>query len=176
MTKSYYKLSQVFGGLIEFNFKLHRLFQTATNFILKCGCYRKVVTIQGYTLESFFIAEIFSRTSIMKSYIIKIFEEMVNEFQPLNIFAESFTTDVWQGPKYTRSICFCKDCCPKRSRKIDHFSSCNFIKKETLAQVLSCELCEIFKNTFFYGTPLDDCFCIFWTLNDVQFTFSSQGG
>ena len=27
--------------------------------------------------------------------------------------------------------------------------ACNFIKKETLAQVLSCEFCEIFKNTFF---------------------------
>ena len=26
---------------------------------------------------------------------------------------------------------------------------CNFIKKETLAQVLSCEFCESFKNTFF---------------------------
>ena len=25
----------------------------------------------------------------------------------------------------------------------------NFIKKETLAQVFSCEFCEIFKNTFF---------------------------
>ena len=25
----------------------------------------------------------------------------------------------------------------------------NFIKKETLAQVFSCELCEIFKKTFF---------------------------
>ena len=27
--------------------------------------------------------------------------------------------------------------------------ACNFIKKETLAQVFSCEFCEIFKNTFF---------------------------
>ena len=27
--------------------------------------------------------------------------------------------------------------------------SCNFIKKETLSQVFSCEFCEIFKNTFF---------------------------
>ena len=27
--------------------------------------------------------------------------------------------------------------------------ACNFIKKETLAQVLSCELCEISKNTIF---------------------------
>ena len=32
--------------------------------------------------------------------------------------------------------------------------ACNFIKKETLAQVFSCEFCEIFKNTFFHGTPL----------------------
>ena len=33
-------------------------------------------------------------------------------------------------------------------------AACNFIKKETLAQVFSCEFCEISKNTFFYRTPL----------------------
>ena len=38
--------------------------------------------------------------------------------------------------------------------------ACNFIKKETLAQVFSGEFCEISKNTFFYKAPLDDCF---WT-------------
>ena len=27
--------------------------------------------------------------------------------------------------------------------------ACNFIKKDALAQVLSCEFCETFKNTFF---------------------------
>ena len=27
--------------------------------------------------------------------------------------------------------------------------ACKFIKKETLEQVFSCELCEIFKNAFF---------------------------
>ena len=32
-------------------------------------------------------------------------------------------------------------------------SDCNFIKKETLAQVFSCEFCEISKNTFSYRTP-----------------------
>ena len=32
--------------------------------------------------------------------------------------------------------------------------ACNLIKKETLAQVFSCEFCEISKNTFFYRTPL----------------------
>ena len=31
---------------------------------------------------------------------------------------------------------------------------CNFIKKETLARVFSCEFFEISKNTFFYRTPL----------------------
>ena len=30
----------------------------------------------------------------------------------------------------------------------------SFIKKETLAQVFSCEYCLIFKNTFFHRTPL----------------------
>ena len=32
-------------------------------------------------------------------------------------------------------------------------SACNFIKKETQAQVFSCEFCEIFKNTIFHRTP-----------------------
>ena len=27
--------------------------------------------------------------------------------------------------------------------------ACNFIRKETLAQIFSCELCTIFKNTVF---------------------------
>ena len=31
--------------------------------------------------------------------------------------------------------------------------ACNFIKKETLAQVFSCEFCEISKKTFFHRTP-----------------------
>ena len=29
----------------------------------------------------------------------------------------------------------------------------NFIEKDTLAQVFSCEFCEISKNNFFYRTP-----------------------
>ena len=28
------------------------------------------------------------------------------------------------------------------------------LKKKTLAQVLSCEYCEVFKNIFIYRTPL----------------------
>ena len=37
--------------------------------------------------------------------------------------------------------------------KVADLKACNFIKKETLTQVLFCEICEIFKNTFFYRTP-----------------------
>ena len=36
--------------------------------------------------------------------------------------------------------------------------ACKFIKRQTLAQVFSREFCEIFKNTFIYRTPPDDCF------------------
>ena len=32
--------------------------------------------------------------------------------------------------------------------------ACNFAKNEALEQVLSCEFCEISKNTFFHRTPL----------------------
>ena len=32
--------------------------------------------------------------------------------------------------------------------------TCNFVKKETLTQVFSCEFCKIDKNTFYYRTLL----------------------
>ena len=50
---------------------------------------------------------------------------------------------------------FCKKRCFKQFRKIRRRTpvpepeTCNFIKKETLAQVFSCEFSEISKNTFF---------------------------
>ena len=44
------------------------------------------------------------------------------------------------GRHLCQNLSFKKSCRPK---------ACNFIKKETLAQVFSCELCEISKNTFF---------------------------
>ena len=33
------------------------------------------------------------------------------------------------------------------------FTACNFIKKEILSQVFSCEFCEISKKTYSYRTP-----------------------
>ena len=39
---------------------------------------------------------------------------------------------------------------------------CNFIKKETLAQVFSCEFCKISKNTFFIEhIRVSDCFRLY---------------
>ena len=43
--------------------------------------------------------------------------------------------------------------CARVSFQIKLQASGNFIKKETLAQVFSCEFCEISKNTFSYRTP-----------------------
>ena len=52
---------------------------------------------------------------------------------------------------------------------------CNFIKKETLAQVFSCEFCKISNNTFSYRTPpvavstkLRICNSIFIALRNFQ--------
>ena len=36
-----------------------------------------------------------------------------------------------------------------RSSYLYSEASCNFMKKETMAQVFSCELCEFSKNNFF---------------------------
>ena len=47
---------------------------------------------------------------------------------------------------------FCKKRCSQKCCKIHRKTqaqACNFIKKESLAQVFSCEFCEISKNTFF---------------------------
>ena len=43
---------------------------------------------------------------------------------------------------------FCKKGVLKNFAKFTGLA-CNFIKKETLTQVLSCEFCEISENTFF---------------------------
>ena len=51
----------------------------------------------------------------------------------------------------------------RNSQENTYARVCNFIKKETLAQVFSCEFCEISKNTFFYRTPLVAA-SVYWKL------------
>ena len=43
---------------------------------------------------------------------------------------------------------------PKDLLNLEAVAQMCSIKKETLAQVFSCEFCEISKNTFSYRTPL----------------------
>ena len=43
----------------------------------------------------------------------------------------------------------------------------NFIKKETLALVLSCQFCEIFNNAFFLQTTSAGCFCNYYRLSEI---------
>ena len=41
----------------------------------------------------------------------------------------------------------------QNSQNSPQAEACNFIKKETLAQVFSCKFCEISKDTFSHRTP-----------------------
>ena len=41
--------------------------------------------------------------------------------------------------------------------KVTELKNCKFIREDTPTQVLFCGYCEIFKNSFFYGTvPVND--------------------
>ena len=55
-------------------------------------------------------------------------------------------------------------------------AACNFIKKETLSQVLSCEFCAISKNTFFtehvWATASDHRLLLNYTIEENN--YSSQ--
>ena len=62
---------------------------------------------------------------------------------------------------------FCKKCFLRKCAKFTRKHLCqNFIKKEALAQVFSCEFCKTSKNTFLQNTsgrlPLNDFVC--WKL------------
>ena len=59
---------------------------------------------------------------------------------------------VWDNSsKKQQPEVFCKKRCSYKFHKIHRKTpeACNFIKKESLAQVISCEFCEISKTTFF---------------------------
>ena len=53
---------------------------------------------------------------------------------------------------FMMQLCYDKD--SRQTLANNRPEACNFIKKETLVQVFSWEFCEIYKNTFYYRTPL----------------------
>ena len=58
------------------------------------------------------------------------------------------------------------------------FLACNFITRETLTQLFSCEFCEISKNTFscedVYVTIGNPAFCLALYLTGVHFRGEAQ--
>ena len=55
------------------------------------------------------------------------------------------------------------------------FPACNFINKETLAEMLFCKFCEILQTIFsFNRTPRDDCFlCLSVNFENISFMNTS---
>ena len=85
----------------------------------------------------------------------------------------------WSICKSSRLVVLCKKAFLKSSQNSqeNNYASvsfcrpaCNFIKKETLAPVFSCELCEIFKNSFYYRTPSVAGSCICNKISEVCLT------
>ena len=72
------------------------------------------------------------------------------------LFLTKFSNKSW----WVLEVANSRSSCPEVGSRPEVFCKkgkpqvCNFNKKETLAQVLSCEFCEISKNTFSYRTPL----------------------
>ena len=54
-------------------------------------------------------------------------------------------------------------------------NSCNFIKKETLTQVFSCEFCEISKNTFSTQHLWTTASILTWNLKSQESYLNSHG-
>ena len=57
--------------------------------------------------------------------------------------------------------------------KVTDLQACNIIKKEIVAQVRSCEFCEIFKNTFFTEHLLTTASIIIWIFTDIYIVIVS---
>ena len=90
-----------------------------------------------------------------KDSSLDVFREIMEKFSK-QLFQIAFfqNTNGWanrksQTQKQPPPEVFCKKSCSYQFHKIHRPQACNFIKKEALAQVFSCEFCEISKNTFF---------------------------
>ena len=107
--------------------------------------------------------------------MVKRCAKVVKSFKPLTILANYSIFDVWQCSEYASEITLKQSHSNLNGRpevffkilrnlqeitcvRVSSFNkvagaACNFTKKETLAQVFSCEFFKISNNTFFYRTP-----------------------
>ena len=90
---------------------------------------------------------------------------MINAFGEHDVFRIYTANYVIVKTRSSRSEVFCKKGVPINFAKFtgkhlcqslfsNRPQACNFTETETLAQVFSCEFCEISKNTFFHRAPL----------------------
>ena len=70
------------------------------------------------------------------------------KFQEYLIWNKTFTNDRREGGGLGVQQTSQENACV-RAPFLIKLQACNFIKKKKLAQVFSCEFCEIFKNSFF---------------------------
>ena len=82
----------------------------------------------------------------------------------LQISQENTCVGVCVGVTCVGVTCFCK---------VASFQTCNVIKKETPAQVFSCEIWEILTNTYL-EEQLNDCSCVLITSSYIDFYNSLQ--
>ena len=97
-------------------------------------------TCSGPPFETIFLRKqltTFSRLLFSQKTQPQMFQRVLNT--PLGAFLKHFT-------KFTRLLNYCQA------------KACNFLKKETLTHVFSCEFCEISENSFCYRTSPVDAF------------------
>ena len=87
------------------------------------------------------------------SYFTSLVEVFMNIFQQKTHFTYRNTrTQIWEAVVQRCSVK--KLFLEILQNSQENTAACSFVKKETLAQVFSCEFCAIFKNTFFHRTSL----------------------
>ena len=104
--------------------------------------------------------DIHTRSHIYRSYILKYFLPLHLRYFSDSVYA--YLLLLLCIYRSSRPEVFCKKGVLRNLTKSTgkhlcqslFLKACNFIKKETLAQLLSCEFCQISKSTFLHRTPL----------------------
>ena len=104
----------------------------------------------------------------MPSHLLKIvFRNVIERSSLPEMFCEKGA--LWNFAKFTG-----KHLCQSLFFNKVAGQACNFIKKETLAQVFSCEFCKISKNIFSHRTPPAAASLLmnFSNVQNIHFTFN----
>ena len=93
----------------------------------------------------------FKKSLIMWNLKMRIFRtdcvKLLYKISVLSKCVYSFYVVIISLHRSSRPVVFCKKCFLRKCAKFTRKHLCqNFIKKEALAQVFSCEFCKMFKN------------------------------